>query len=331
MSTDPRQDLDLLGRIVRAAGRREAAPPEIRDRVFAAASATLQIKLRARQQRVLWRMAVAAAVLAAVGIGFVTLQSGPTMPVALSDQFIGEAAFRGEEGGSWAPLARDRRLQAGSQVRTGRGGRVGLILVQGASLRLDELTEVRLTAPSRVEVLTGTVYVDSRAAGETIEVVTPVGVTRDVGTQFEVRYRERAQRVRVREGAVLMQVGTGEFRGVAGEQFLVSPTGGVQRAAIAPNDGSWEWVQLVARAPDIEDMPLNELLEWLMRETGRTVRYDSVAVRALTRSTILHGSIRNLAPLPAVQTVLATTDLELEILPDGSLLVKGRGRGDDIR
>jgi ferric-dicitrate binding protein FerR (iron transport regulator) len=276
-------------------------------------------------------MAAAAAVLAAVGIGFATLQIGPTMPVALSDQFVGEAAFRGDEGGSWAPLARDRKLLAGSQVRTGRGGRVGLILVQGASLRLDELTEVRLTAPSRVEVLAGTVYVDSRAAAETIQVVTPAGVTRDVGTQFEVRYRDQEQRVRIREGAVLMQLGQEEYRGVAGEQILVSRAGQVQRAVIAPDDGSWDWVQLVARAPDIENMPLSELLEWVARETGRAVLYDSAAIRAQTQSTILHGSIRNLAPLPAAQTVLATTDLELEILEDGSLLVRGLGRGDDIR
>ena len=275
MSSDPRQDMDLLGRIVRAAGRRETAAPEIRDRVFAAASATLQIKLRSRRHRTLWRMAAAAAVLAAVGIGFATLQSGQALPVAFSDQFVGEATFRSDAGDSWAPLARDRRLLAGSQLRTGRGGRVGLILLQGASLRLDELTDVRLLSPSRVEVLAGTVYVDSRATGDTIEVVTPVGVTRDVGTQFEVQYRDRAQRVRVREGAVLMQVGTGEFRGAAGEQFLVSPTGGVQRAGIAANDGSWEWVQLVARAPDIENMPLSALLEWVARETGRPVRYDS--------------------------------------------------------
>ena len=331
MSNEPRQEIDLLGRIVRAAGRRETAPPEIRDRAFAAASATLQIKLRSRQQRTLWRMAAAAAVLAAVGIGFLTLQGGQALPVAQSDQFVGEATFRVDGEGSWAPLARDRKLPAGSQLRTGRGGRVGLILIQGASLRLDELTDVRLLSPSRVEVLAGTVYVDSRAAGETIEVVTPVGVTRDVGTQFELQYRDRAQRVRVREGAVLMQVGVEEIRGVAGEQFLVSPTGSVQRAAIAANDGSWEWVQLVARAPDIENMPLSALLEWLARETGRPVRYGSDAVLALTRSTILHGSIRNLPPLPAVQTVLATTDLELEILSDGSLLVRGRGRGDEFR
>jgi ferric-dicitrate binding protein FerR (iron transport regulator) len=156
-------------------------------------------------------------------------------------------------------------------------------------------------------------------------------VTRDVGTQFEVRYREREQRVRVREGAVVMQLGTQEYRGSAGEQLLVSPAGDVQRAVIAADDSSWEWVQLVARAPDIENRPLSELMEWVTRETGRPVRYESAAVRALTEGTILHGSIRNLAPLPAARTVLATTDLDLEILADGSLLVKGRDRGGKVR
>ena len=57
---------------------------------------------------------------------------------------------------------------------------------------------------------------DSRVAGDTVEIITPVAVTRDVGTQFEVRYRDMEQRVRVREGAVLMQLGNQEYRGRRG-------------------------------------------------------------------------------------------------------------------
>jgi ferric-dicitrate binding protein FerR (iron transport regulator) len=228
-------------------------------------------------------------------------------------------------------MVRDRKLQVGSEVRTGKGGRVGLVLARGASLRLDEMTEVRLAGPTRVEVVAGTVYVDSRVAGDAIEIITPVAVTRDVGTQFEVRYRNQEHRVRVREGAVLMQMGDQVYRGGAGEQLLVSPAGDVQRAVVAADDASWEWVQLVVRTPEIEDRPLGDLLDWVARETARTIRYESPAVQALTRTTILHGSVRNLAPLPAMQTVLATTDLDLAILEDGSLLVKSRDQGDQIR
>jgi ferric-dicitrate binding protein FerR (iron transport regulator) len=330
MTPDSRQDPDVLGRIVRAAGRREAAPAEIRERAFLAASATLEHKLRSRQRRTIWRTAAAAAVLiAAIGIGRGIVGNGPGLPVALSDQFVGEAAYRGTGRDTWVSLTRDRKLLTGSEVRTGRGSRVGLVLAQGASLRLDELTEIRLVSGTRVEVVTGTAYVDSRAAGETIEVLTPVALTRDVGTQFEVRYQDGEQRVRVREGVVLMQLGAQEYRGEAGEQLIVSPAGNVQRATIAANDASWEWVQLVTRAPEIDNRPLSDLLTWVARETGRTIRYESVAVRSLAQTTILHGSVRNLAPLPAAQTVLATTDLDLEILADGSLLVKGRG--DQLR
>lgn len=332
MPAKSHRDEDLLGRIIRAAGRREAAPGEIRERVFAAASATLEARLKVRRQQAIWRGAAAAAlVLAAVAVGVATLRSGPVLTVAFSDQFVGRATFRTRDGDPWLPLIRDRKLPNGSQVRTGAGGRVGMVLAQGASLRLDELTEVRLAGPTRVELLAGTVYVDSRAMGPAIDVLTPVAVTRDIGTQFEVRYRDKEQRVRVREGSVVMLLGTQEYRGRAGEQLLVLPGGTVERATIATNDSSWDWVQLVVRTPDIENRPLSELLEWVARETGRSLRYESPKVRALSRSTILHGSIRNLAPLPAAQTVLATTDLDLEILPDGSLLLKDRNRGGRYR
>lgn len=331
MSSESERDTDVLGRIIRAAGRREPAPGETRERVFAAASAALDAKLGARRRQLTWRGAAAAAVvLIAVGVGYTTLQRGPGITVALSDQFIGEATFRTHDDEQWATMVRDRRLPAGSEIRTGSGGRVGLLLARGASLRLDEMTEVRLVGPTRVELMAGTVYVDSRIAGDAVEIVTPVAVTRDIGTQFEVRFRDMEHRVRVREGAVLMRLGDQEYRGGAGEQLLVSPAGDVQRAAVAIDDPSWEWVQLVVRTPEIEDRPLSELLDWVARETGRTVHYESPAVLALTRTTILHGSIRNLAPLPAVRMVLATTDLDLVILDDGSLLVKSRDQGDQI-
>lgn len=332
MSTQPEQETDVLGRIIRAAGRREPAPRETRDRVFAAASEALDAKLGTRRRRLAWRaVATAAAVVAAVGMGYTTLRVGPAMTVALSDQFIGEATFRERSNESWATMVRDRKLPVGSEVRTGSGGRVGLVLARGASLRLDVDTEVRLLGPTRIEVLSGTVYVDSRIAGYAVEIVTPIAVTRDVGTQFEVRYRDQEQRVRVREGAVLMQLGEQEYRGGAGEQLLVSPAGNVQRAVISADDASWDWVQLVVRTPDIENRPLSELLDWVARETGRTIRYESPEVQALAQTTILHGSVRNLAPLPAMQTVLATTDLDLAILDDGSLLVKSRNQVDQVR
>ena len=187
MNSYPGQETDLLGKIIRAAGRREPAPCETRDRVFAAASAALESKLGARRRQLTWRAAAAAAVLlAAVGIGYTTLQLQPVLTVAFSDQFIGEAAFRAQDDEPWATLVRDRKLPVGSEVRTGPGGRVGLILARGASLRRDGLTEVRLASPTRVEVQAGTVYIDSRITGDAIELITPLAVTRDIGTQFEV-------------------------------------------------------------------------------------------------------------------------------------------------
>jgi hypothetical protein len=38
--------------------------------------------------------------------------------------------------------------------------------------------------------------------------------------------------------------------------------------------------------------------------------------------TILHGSVRGLQPFEALQAMLATTDLQYEQLPDGTILIK---------
>ncbi|MEZ5565873.1 MAG: FecR family protein [Gammaproteobacteria bacterium] len=333
MTSASDESTDVVGKIIRAAGRRAVAPEATRDRVFAVASAALEVKLSARRRQVLWRSAMVASVaLMVIGIGLAWLQNRPAMPVAISDQFIGEVAYRASVQDKWTLLIGNRRLPADSQVRTGRSGRVGLILAQGASLRLDQDTVVRLAGTTTVELLTGTVYVDSRTVGSAINIVTPNGVARDVGTQFEVRYIDGEERIRVREGAVLFTLGNEQqYRGRAGEQLSVSSTGQVQRTTVAIDDASWDWVQLVARAPEIDNRPLSELLDWVARETGRPIQYESAAIQALAKSTILHGSVRNLAPLAAAQTVLATTDLDSEILPDGSLLVKGRDRSDQLR
>lgn len=331
MSADPESGIDVLGQVIRAAGRREPAPDALRDRVFAAAASTLEAKLGGQRRRTVWQTAAAAVLVAAVGAGVLSDWTGESPPVALSDQFVGEATYRAGGRGPWLPLLRDRRLRAGSEVRSGAGGRVGLVLARGASLRLNEATAVRLVGPTRVEVMTGTVYVDSRVVGAPVEIVTPVAVTRDVGTQFEVRYQDSVQQVRVREGAVLMRLGGTDYRSRAGEQLLVSAAGTVERSVIPVSGASWEWVQLVSRAPEIENRPLTELLDWAARETGRPVLYESSDVQAQAQATILHGSVRNLTPLPALQAVLATTDLELAILDDGSLLVKGRAWGGQVR
>ena len=71
-------------------------------------------------------------------------------------------------------------------------------------------------------------------------------------------------------------------------------------------------------------MPVTELLNWVARETGRSIRFQDAEVKRRAAATILHGSIRHLAPLDALTIMLATTDLDYVELADGTLLIQSR-------
>jgi hypothetical protein len=86
----------------------------------------------------------------------------------------------------------------------------------------------------------------------------------------------------------------------------------------------WRWVESIATAPDVNDQPVMELLDWVARETGRPIRFKDAEVERRAASTILHGSVRNLAPLDALSLMLATTDLDYVELTDGTLLIQAR-------
>jgi ferric-dicitrate binding protein FerR (iron transport regulator) len=181
-------------------------------------------------------------------------------------------------------------------------------------------TEVMLDAPGRVYVSQGTVYVDSgqRPSGTPIEVVTPAGTARDLGTQFELLVDSSRLRLRVREGRVAVEQGGRSVTGAAGEQVSIDEFGGVSRAAIAPDATAWQWAESIAPVPDMDGKPASQLIAWVARETGRRLRYESPETEQRAARAILHGNIRNLAPFEALSAMLATTDLEYVL--DGDIM-----------
>jgi hypothetical protein len=194
-------------------------------------------------------------------------------------------------------------------------------------VRLAEATSLVLESPSTLRLVEGKVYLDTgrgERTGRSIEVVTPAGTARDVGTQFEVLYRDDAYRLRVRDGRVLLSRDAGDVTGGAGDQLSIDAGGGLMRTPIARDDSDWQWVESVAPAPDIDEKPLTVLLEWVAHETGRAVAFDTPEVERKAGTTILHGSIRNLAPLDALSVMLATTDFEYVLSDDGTILIRSK-------
>lgn len=310
---------DVVAALIRAVGRRQEPPREAYEAVRAAAQEALHRRLAARRQRRIVGWAAAAAIVAGVAIAVMTPWNpvgGRADTVATVGRIVGSVEV--ETAGKWRPLLRSgRQLASGDRIRTHAGGRLALELAGGESLRIAPSTGLALHAPRELELTEGTLYLDRQGSvGTGIRIATPAGTAHDVGTQYELRISGGALRLRVREGRVEIERAGGRLAGGAGEQLEIGPLGDVRRSAIAADDPAWHWAESLAPAPDIDGRPASVLLEWVARETGKKLAYADDAIRRRAASVVLHGNIRHLAPLEALEVMLATTDLECVVVGD---------------
>ena len=171
----------------------------------------------------------------------------------------------------------------------------------------------------------GAVYVDSgmnsQPDNERLQIETPAGAVRHVGTQYEVRLVDTGVRIAVREGKVELNTKAGDTQhAVAGEFMTVSGSGAIHRAALSRDDPSWVWAAEAAPRFDIDGRPLADFLAWAARETGRDVVFASPEIEAEASRVILSGSIEGLGPAAALNAVLPTTPLRGEER-DGQLVI----------
>jgi len=190
-------------------------------------------------------------------------------------------------------------------------------------VRLDSETRVRLLSGPVLQLDRGAVYIDSdpgRPRRAAVEINTPMGLVRDVGTQFEVRLENTELRVSVREGlATLVRAGQ-TFTAPAGSRLLVRAGGQVETSA-APSQGpDWDWVLAIAPPFDLEGRTLAQYLDWITRETGWRVDFADPAIARNASTIVLHGSIAGLRPDETPMAVLPTCGLSHR-LTDGTLTI----------
>jgi ferric-dicitrate binding protein FerR (iron transport regulator) len=319
---------DTLASLIQAGGRREAPPQWAYDRAYSAVTDAWRTKVHARRARTIAVLAASIAVLC-VGAGLTWNLFGSRPQLAASigevERVIGSVQVRSAAGGEWSLLQETATaIPEGAELRT-LAGSAAALQIRGVSVRISDRTELVLESEARLSLQQGTVYVDTRGGnGEQpamLVVAGPTSVT-DVGTQFEVRYQGGDYRVRVREGTVLLQRHALRLRGQAGDQITIDADDVVRSGEISTNDPAWDWILSLATAPDIDKQPLTVLLAWVARESGVKVLYGSPAIERKATATILHGSVQGLQPFEALQAMLATTDLQYELLPDGTILIK---------
>jgi len=302
-----------LERLLRHAGPRAAVPEDVARRVRASVHAVWdEQRSRHRRRPLAWVLAAAAVVVFAL-VAFNLSRRAPApelASVAHVDAVAGDVK-----------LGLGDVLPAGRTLRTGPGQQVSLHTVAGPSVRLDADSTLALRSANVFSLERGAVYVDSGSARDaTLAIDTPLGEVRHVGTQYAVRLSEGSIRVGVREGRVQIGSAQGPLVVDAGSELSLSASGATHAEALLPYGPHWAWVQQIARSPRIDGRPLGELLEWVSRECGRKVRFESPALAARSATISLNGSIDGLTPEAALDAVLPTCGLTYHLEQDALLI-----------
>jgi hypothetical protein len=259
-------------------------------------------------------------------------------------------SLRVEEDGAERTVAAGEPIGAGAIVHvtptenrpTGaQPARAALRLESGALVRFDAGTSARLESPTRIRLLAGALYADTdpdpfigapprSAPIARLEIHTAAGVARDVGTRFMARLVAEADaptlQVLVRDGTVMVERDSDSALANAGEQITARAGAAIVRGPAPPFGPEWEWVIDAGPPFEVAGRSMAEILDWVARETGWTVRYEDAALAEAARRMIqqasreLPGAMR---PDQAPFVLLPTANLEAD-LQAGVLTVRRR-------
>jgi len=305
-----------IEQLLKEAGPRAEPPVEIKQEVYSAVHKEWRTETRSHHAWVKAWFAVAATFLVAVIAGLWQLGSEEETVIARMDRSTGLVELSADNR-TWLPvvsqLSKQTDFAQDIYLRTRHQGRLSVTLISGVNIRLDIDTTIQIQSQHDIELLDGAIYVDSGndpSVELQIQVITPIGAIKDIGTQFEVRLNNDAVQVKVREGVVNFSTHDTVYRTESGISVEVDKTGIAKWKSTQASDPSWFWAQSVAPAFAIENRSLMEFLEWAARETGAQLEFENAFAEAAARRTILHGKLSGFTIQESLQAILATTDLE---------------------
>ncbi len=217
-----------------------------------------------------------------------------------------------------------QKISAGEEIDTAAGAptMVALRMASGHSVRLHANSKLRLDSDGRIQLERGAVYVDSgpNGAPSSLEIGTPHGTVREIGTQYEVRLGDDddgTMRVRVREGSVSLNRSGEIFAASRGEELTIDKSGGVDRVAFTGAD--WSWVIAAAPAFDADGQTLAAYLTWVSRETGLEIVWDDPDLKIdMSTHSAFSTAATMVTPEETLPTILPAFGLDYRI--DGNVL-----------
>lgn len=314
---------DALEQLLKHATPRPMPSPSDEATVRQAVRAEWQdVSGRHRSRRRVVSFAIAATVLISVFAVFNVFRTPvvEAVQVASIEKSFGSIYLLGES----SELRETRDLAnvlAGQTIVTGSETGIGLVWLNGGSMRMDENTRVEFVNDETVYLKSGRIYFDSSppalvagiSAGDIAHLVvhTDLGQVAHIGTQFMTGVDAGTLTVSVREGRVAVE---GEYHShvaSSGEQLTLSGRQRPTVLSISRSGDGWEWVSRTSPSANVDGKSLHEFLLWACRELGLEIQWQGQAEQ-VARDAILRGRI-DTAPAEALRQRLATAALEWHV------------------
>jgi ferric-dicitrate binding protein FerR (iron transport regulator) len=326
MNDENRIAMDTVEKLLKYGGCREQVDKERSDRVeqttFEHWQRTIEARRfqerRRRRSVIGTRFALAASVILAVVLLPKVFAPTPFAASVVATVGVVESGARGEP---MTTTVADARINAGGFLETGVDAGASLSLARGHSLRVGELSRVRIE-PDAVILDRGRIYIDSGLTGNSkpITVESVYGIVRELGTQYQVRLLQNGLEVGVREGQVNLELDNAVVTAAAGEILQLADGDNVIRGDISSHGAYWSWATQLAPAIAIDGLTVDEFLEWLSRENGWQFSYATASLQNDARMIRINGSIDGLESEDALASVLASVGW-LYNLTDGIVVI----------
>lgn len=308
---------ELVRRVLEAVGPRHALPEDLRERWETTFRAELGqvVQRKTRTRRI--ALGALAASIAAVAMVLVLLDSPPEPAQSVAEAIFvdGDSRLLGV-----GPVRAGMTLASGQSVQT-RDDSYVTMDYHGADVRLGVDSIVKLH-PNRLELVHGAIYVDTGADPSAIPPViveTELGTLSHLGTQFLVNYRASQLTVAVREGTIVLSTDQGDspFTSEPGLATVVSVSddGEITTFETTSHGELWDWVLEASPGFTAKGRSATQadILMWLARETGRTLKYETVAARSHAEIESLPGMTGLTISIDdAVELLNAVTQLEVD-------------------
>ena len=224
-------------------------------------------------------------------------------------------------------------LNNGQAVETGEEAGLTLAWNDGGSLRLDQNTRVEFESGSEIYLQSGRIYFDSMPSGiptvrtdpdkAKLTIRTDAGTVRHFGTQFITQTDGDELSVMVREGRVSIEGSHVNKTATTGQKLTVTRDGQTSVHDVELTGGDWQWIEKTSPSFTLDNRPIIEFLTWVSRETGKPLKFESLAAETVAREKGLYG-VADMEPSRALRIYMQTTALDWRI-ENGVIIIRSSG------